>query len=122
LKDLVDYKEVIGWLLGATIAVVWISFALLGAGNIVFLAVAISLTILLGVSSGGVIALSKKKNDYKEVIGWLLGAAIPVAWISYALLGPGDMVFLVVAIALTILLGTLSGGLIALDKKKTKEG
>ncbi|MGB5911727.1 MAG: hypothetical protein WBH31_11085 [Promethearchaeia archaeon] len=77
---------------------------------------------MLGVSSGGVIALSKKKNDYKEVIGWLLGAAIAVAWISYALLGPGDMVFLVVAIALTILLGTLSGGLIALDKKKTKEG
>jgi len=117
---LVDYKEVIGWLLGASIAVVWISYALLGLGNILFLVVALTLTILFGTSSGGLIALSKKKNDYKEVIGWLLGAAIAVAWISYALLGPGNMVFLVVAIALTILLGTLSGGLITLSKKKTK--
>ena len=113
---MVDYKEVIGWLLGAVIAVVWISFALLGPGNMVFLVVAISLTILLGVSSGGLIALSKKKNDYKEVIGWLLGAVIAVVWISFALLY-GDTISLVVAISLTILLGTLSGGLIALSKK-----
>ena len=55
--------------------------------------------------------------DYKEVIGWILGAAIAVVWISFALLGPGNMVFLVIAISLTILLGTLSGGLIALSKK-----
>lgn len=122
MENLVEYKEVIGWLLGAAIAVVWISYALLGAGNMLFLVVAISLTILLGVSSGGLIALSKKKNDCKEVIGWLSGASIAVVWISYALLGPGNMVFLVVALALTILLGTLSGGLIALSKKsKTKE-
>ena len=60
--------------------------------------------------------------DYKEVIGWLLGASIAVAWISWALLCLGNMVGLVVAIALTILLGTLSGGLIALSEKaKTKE-
>ena len=59
--------------------------------------------------------------DYKEVVGWVLGAAIAVAWISYALLGSGNMVFLVVALSFTILLGTLSGGLIALSTKKTKE-
>jgi len=59
--------------------------------------------------------------NYKTLVGELLGAAIPVVWISYALLGPGNMVFLVVAIALTILLGTLSGGLIKLSKNKTKE-
>ena len=118
---MVDYKEILGWLLGAAIAVVWISYALLGAGNTVFLVVAISLTILLGTLSGGLIALSKKKNDYKEVVGWLLSAVIPVVWISYALLGAGNTVFLVVAISLTILLGTLSGGLLALSKKKPKE-
>ena len=115
---MVDYKEVIGWLLGSAIGVVWISFALLGAGNRMFLAVAISLTILLGVSSGGVIALSKKTNNYKEVIGWLLGAAIGVVWISFALIY-GDTVSLVVAISLTILLGTSSGGLIALSNNTT---
>ena len=118
---MVDYKEVIGWMLGAAIAVVWIAFALLGARNIVFLVVAISLTILLGTASGGLIAISTKKNDYKEVIGWVLGASIGVAWISFALLGAGNMMFLVVAISLTILLGTFSGGLIALSKKETKE-
>ena len=91
-------------------------FALLGAGNMVFLAVAISLTILLGVSSGGVIALSKKTSNYKEVIGWVLGAAIAVAWINFALIY-GDTVSLAVAIILTILLGTLSGGFIALSNK-----
>lgn len=121
MEDLVDYKEVIGWMLGAAIAVVWIAFALLGAGNIVFLVVAISLNILLGTASGGLIAISTKKNDYKEVIGWVLGASIGVAWISFALLGAGNMMFLVVAISLTILLGTFSGGLIALSKKETKE-
>ncbi len=116
-----NYKRLVGELLGAAIAVVWISYALLGLGNMVFLVVAIALTILLGTLSGGLIALSKKKIDYKELIGWLLGAVIAVAWISYALLGPGDMVFLVVALSLTILLGTLSSGLIALSRKKTKE-
>jgi hypothetical protein len=117
LRDLTDYKEVIGWLFGAAIAVVWISYALLGVGSMLFLVVAIDITILFGTLSGGFIAVSKNKNDYKEIIGWLLGAAIAVVWVSYALLGPGDMVFLVVAIALTILFGTLSGGLIALSKK-----
>lgn len=122
MEDLVDYKEVIGWLLGASIAVAWISWALLWPGNRVGLVVAISLTVLLGTLSGGFISISKKEGDYKEVIGWLLGASIVVAWISWALLCRGNMVGLVVAISLTILLGTLSGGLIALSEKaKTKE-
>ncbi len=115
-----DIKEVIGWMLGAAIAVVWIAFAFLGAGNMVFLVVAISLTILLGTTSGGIIAISKKQTDYKEVIGWVLGASIAVAWISWAILDPGNMVGLVIALAVTILLGTASGGLIALSKKQSK--
>ena len=66
MLDLVDYKEIIGWLLGASIAVVWIGYALLGPGNMVFLVVALALTILLGTLSGGLLALSKNKNEYKE--------------------------------------------------------
>ena len=132
MEDLVDYKEVIGWVLGASIGIVWISYGLLSGmmdywSGRVFLVVAISLTILLGTLSGGVIALSKKKNEWKEVVGWLLGASIGIVWISYGLLvGMMDYwsgrVFLIVAISLTILLGVLSGGLTALSKKaKTKE-
>ncbi|MFX1593931.1 MAG: hypothetical protein ACFFB6_01480 [Promethearchaeota archaeon] len=117
---MVDYKEVIGWLLGAGIAVAWIAWALLTPGNMTFLAVAISLTILFGTASGGLIAISQNKADYKEVIGWLLGASIGVAWIIWALVCPGNMVGLVIALAITILFGTLSGGLIALNKKKAK--
>ena len=115
-EDMYNNKRLIGELLGATIPVVWIIWALVGAGNVVGLAVAISLTILLGVSSGGVIALSKKTSNYKEVIGWVLGAAIAVAWINFALIY-GDTVSLAAAIILTILLGTLSGGFIALSNK-----
>jgi hypothetical protein len=115
-----DYKEVIGWILGAAIAIVWIAFGLLGAGNMLFLVVALALTIILGTASGGLIAISKNKSDYKEVIGWLCGASIAVSWITYALLDPGNMILLVVALALTILLGTIAGGLIALNKKKGK--
>jgi len=61
--------------------------------------------------------------EYKEVIGWMLGASIGVVWISFALLysmlgyWEGRM-FLVAAISLTILLGTLSGGLLSLSGKK----
>ena len=117
MEDLYNSKRLVGELLGAIIAVVWISYALLGSGNMVFLVVALAVTILLGTLSGGFIALSKKEIDYKETIGWLLGASIAVVWISYALLGPGNMVFLVVAISLTILLGVLSGGLIKLSAK-----
>ena len=108
-------KTLIGEILGAAIAIVWIAFAFLGAGNMLFLVVAISLTILLGTLSGGLIALSKKENTYKEVLGWFFGASIAVVWIAYALLDPSNMLFLVVAISLTILFGVISGGLIKLS-------
>ncbi|UCC19478.1 MAG: hypothetical protein JSV62_15475, partial [Promethearchaeota archaeon] len=76
---------------------------------------------LFGTASGGFIAISQDKASCKDVIGWLLGASIAVAWIIWALVTPGDMVGLVIALAITILFGTLSGGLIALSSKtKTK--
>ena len=117
VKDLYNSKTLIGELLGAAIAVVWIAFAFLGAGSTLFLVVAISLTILLGTLSGGLIALSKKEVDFKEVLGWLFGASIGVVWVAYALLDPSNMLFLVVAISLTIVFGVLSGGLIKLSAK-----
>ena len=110
----------VGELLGGSIAVVWIAFAFLGAGSMLFLVVAISLTILLGTLSGGLIAFSKKEIGYKEVLGWFFGASIAVVWIAYALLDPSNMLFLVVAISLTILFGVLSGGLLKLSSKSEK--
>ncbi|MFX0075948.1 MAG: hypothetical protein ACFE96_10930 [Candidatus Hermodarchaeota archaeon] len=110
-------KMLIGEVLGACIAIVWIAFAILGAGNMYFLTAAICLTILLGTASGGLIAVSKKESDYKEVLGWLFGASIGVVWIIYALLYSYSMVMLVIAICLTILFGVLSGGLIKLSSK-----
>jgi hypothetical protein len=115
-----NYKRLFGEISGAVIAIVWISFGILGAGNLVFLVVAISLTILLGTLSGGLIALSEEKVDNKEIIGWLLGATIAIVWISFGILGAGNLVFLVVAISLTILLGVLSGGLIKLSSETNK--
>lgn len=115
---MVDTKEVIGWMFGASIAVAWISFAILGAGNMMFLVVAIDMTILLGTLSGGFISLSKDIIGVKEMIGWVSGAVIPVAWISWAILCPGNMVGLVVALGSTIIFGTLAGGLLALSKKE----
>lgn len=59
-------KRLIGELLGAAIAVVWICFAFLVVliGNVlVLLLVAISLTILLGVLSGGFLKLSKQEEE-----------------------------------------------------------
>lgn len=114
-----DTKKLIGELSGAGIAIIWICYAILGAGSMLFLFIAIAVTILLGTLSGGFFALSNKENTTKEVIGWVLGAGIGVVWIGYALLGPGNMVFLVVAICLTILLGVLSGGLIKLSQNKS---
>jgi hypothetical protein len=129
VKEMVDYKEVIGWVLGASIGVVWVAFGLLYSmlgvfEGRVFLVVALSITILFGTLSGGFIELSKNKNNYKEVTGWVLGASIGVVWISFALLYSKlgfleGRVFLVVAIALTVLLGTLSGGFIELSKKES---
>ncbi len=117
VKNLYNTKTLIGEILGALIAVVWIAFALLGAGNMYFLTAAICLTILLGTLSGGLIAVSKKEVDFKEVLGWLFGASIGVVWIIYALLYSWSMIFLVIAISLTIIFGVLSGGLIQLSKK-----
>ena len=114
---MVDSKEVIGWLFGATIPVAWIVYALLGPANMLLLVVALSITILCGTISGAFIALGQDKIEYKEAIGWVSGAIIPVSWIIFAILGPGNMVLLVVALAVTILCGTISGGLIALSKK-----
>ena len=108
-----NYKRLVGEIFGAAIAVVWILFAFLGAGSLFFLAIAISLTILFGVFSEGFI----RSSNYKRVLGELFGAAIAVVWICFALIAPGDMLFLVVAISLTILFGVLAGGLIKLSKQ-----
>jgi len=117
VEDLYNYKTLLGELFGAAIAVVWIAFALLGRGSLFFLVIAIDLTILLGTLSGGLIGLSKKEINYKEVLGWLFGASIGVAWITWAILFPGEMLGLVIAISLTILFGVISGGLIKLAGK-----
>lgn len=112
-----NYKRLLGELFGAAIAVVWILFAFLGVGNMVFLAVAISLTIMFGILSGGFLEMGNKAIDYKQLLGWLFGGAIGVVWICFAIIAPGDMVFLVVAISLTILFGVISGGLVKLSSK-----
>ena len=116
-----NYRRLVGEIFGAAIAVVWIAFGLLGAGNLVFLVVAISLTILFGVLSAGFIGIGKKEVGFKEVLGWFFGAAIAVVWVAFGILGTGDMLFLVVAISLTILFGALSGGFIKLGSKNKEE-
>ena len=63
MKDLYNYKRLVGELFGAAIPVVWICWALIVPGNLLFLAIAISLTILLGVLSGGFIKLSKQDEE-----------------------------------------------------------
>lgn len=57
----------------------------------------------------------EKVYDSKRLIGELLGAAIAIVWVCYALIAPDNMVFLAVAISLTILFGVLSGGLFKLS-------
>jgi hypothetical protein len=111
-----NFKRLLGELFGAVIAVVWILFAFLGTGSLVFLAVAISLTILFGVLASGLIRSSSMGGDYKRLLGELFGAGIAVVWIYFALIAPSDILFLVVAISLTILFGVLAGGLIKLGK------
>jgi hypothetical protein len=59
--------------------------------------------------------------NYKRLVGEIFGAAIAIVWVAFGILGAGDMLFLVVAISLTILFGVLSGGLIKLGSKD-KEG
>ena len=119
MKDLYDYKKLLGELLGAAIAVVWICYAILGPGNMIFLAVAISLTIIFGVLAGGLIGLGGKSVEFKELLSWLFGAAIAVVWICYAIVAPENMVFLVVAISLTIIFGVIAGGLLKLSKSQS---
>lgn len=51
----------------------------------------------------------------KRLIGKLLGACIAIVWVCYALIAPENMVFLAVAISLSILFGVLSGGLLKLS-------
>lgn len=65
--------------------------------------------------------MNENMDNWKSIIGALLGALIAIVWIAYALINPGSMVFLVVAIGATILLGTLSGGLYGLAAKERKE-
>ena len=117
MNYLYNYKILLGELFGAAIAVVWILFAFFGAGSMVFLAVAISLTIIFGTLSGGFLEMGKEAIDYKQFLGWLFGGAIGVVWICFALIAPGDMMFLVVAISLTILFGVISGGFLRLSTK-----
>jgi len=134
---LYNYKRLVGEVLGAAVAVVWIMFVFLVVvmiGSVLLLlAVAISLTLILGVLSDGFLKLSKKDEEnkedlynYKTLVAELLGAGVPVVWICWALLVPGNLLFLSIAISLTILLGVLSGGFLKLSKNdqegaKTKE-
>ena len=118
-----NWKEIIGALLGACIAVVWVSFALLGLLSYrLYLAIGVGLSILLGTISGMLYASSKEAVDWKQAAGAVLGSAIAVAWVSWALVTPGDIVGLVIAIAITIIFGTLSGGLYSLSEKEKKSG
>ncbi|MHA1885632.1 MAG: hypothetical protein ACXADU_01410 [Promethearchaeota archaeon] len=55
-------------------------------------------------------------ENWKEVVGALLGALIGVVWLGFAMLG--FHVFF--AIALTMILGTLCGGCYALSAKDKK--
>ena len=59
MKNLDNYLEVIGALLGVFIAIVWLGFAMLGF-HVFF---AIALTMVLGTLSGGFYALSAKKKE-----------------------------------------------------------
>jgi hypothetical protein len=121
VEELYNYKQLIGELSGAVIAVAWIAWALIWPGNVVGLVIALDITILLGTLSGGLFAINKEEISYKEALGWIFGATIAVAWVTWALLCPGDMVGLVVAIAVTIIFGTLSGGFMELSKKESSK-
>jgi len=63
VEELYNTKRLIGELFGAAIAIVWICYALIAPDNMVFLAVAISLTILFGVLSGGLLKLSAEPKE-----------------------------------------------------------
>ena len=63
MKELYNTKRLVGELFGACIAIVWVCYALIAPDNMVFLAVAISLTILFGVLSGGLMKLSAEAKE-----------------------------------------------------------
>jgi len=117
VRNLVDYREIIGEILGAVIAVAWIVWAILFPGNMVGLVVALGITMILGATSGGLIAVARQKKDYKDLITWVLGASIGFAWVAYAMLDPANMVCLVVALAITIIFGAIIGGVNKLGSK-----
>ena len=53
------WKEIIGGLLGVLIAVLWVSYGLIAPGSMVFLAIAIGGTLILGTLSGGLFEMAK---------------------------------------------------------------
>ena len=53
-------------------------------------------------------------DNWKEIIGALLGVFIAVVWLAFAMIG----FHVYYAIALTMILGTLSGGFYALSAKQ----
>ena len=60
-------------------------------------------------------------ENWKEVIGALFGVLIGVVWLGYVLIGPGDIMFLFVAIALTMVFGTISGGLYSISAQSKNQ-
>ena len=64
MKNLDNWKEVVGALLGVFIAVVWLAFAMIGF-NVFF---AIALTLVLGTLSGGLYGISKKAKQSAKTI------------------------------------------------------
>ena len=56
-------------------------------------------------------------DNWKEVVGALLGVFIAVVWLGFALIGFN----LFYALALTMVLGTLSGGLYGISAKEKKD-
>jgi hypothetical protein len=59
-------------------------------------------------------------ENWKEVLGALFCVLIGVVWIGFALLGTSNMVILFFVIALTMVFGTLSGGLYAMSYQEKK--
>ncbi|MFW9824606.1 MAG: hypothetical protein ACFFE4_16810 [Candidatus Thorarchaeota archaeon] len=53
-------------------------------------------------------------DNWKEIIGALLGVLIAVVWLAFAMIG----FHVFYAIALTMVFGTLSGGMYALSAKQ----
>ena len=56
-------------------------------------------------------------DNWKEVVGALLGVLIPVVWLAFAMIG--FHVFF--AIALTLVLGVLAGGFYGISAQEKKK-